>query len=102
VRGAQIVGYAVHRDDLIDLMMIDHTGHRQGLGTELLRHVEELLHERFEELRLESFEANEPANAFYRKHGWREVARHFDEGSGVDKLEFTKVTLDGLTPSERR
>jgi hypothetical protein len=43
-------------------------------------------------LRLESFEANQPANAFYRKNGWREVSRYFDKGSGVDKLTFQKAT----------
>ncbi|MHC4077943.1 MAG: GNAT family N-acetyltransferase [Planctomycetota bacterium] len=92
VRDGQIVGYAVCRDNLIDLMMVDHACHRQGLGTELLHHVEAGLHRKFEELRLESFEANTPANAFYRKHGWREVSKHFDDDAGVNKIVFKKPT----------
>jgi ribosomal protein S18 acetylase RimI-like enzyme len=43
------------------------------------------------ELRLESFAANEPANAFYRKQGWLDVSRRFDEASGVAKIVFRKA-----------
>src|SRR5262245_19271383 len=43
VRDGEIVGYAVGRDNVIELMMIDYAAHRQGLGTQLLRHVEQLL-----------------------------------------------------------
>lgn len=92
VRDGRVVGYAVCRDDLIDLMMIDHASHRQGLGTELLHWVEEELGRRYEELRLESFEANQPANAFYRKNGWREGHPYFDDDSGVNKVVFRKAT----------
>jgi ribosomal protein S18 acetylase RimI-like enzyme len=91
VREARVVGYAVYRDNLIDLMMIDYPCQRQGLGTELLRHVEERLCREYEELRLESFEANQPGNAFYRKNGWREVGSCIDEISGVNKIVFRKV-----------
>jgi hypothetical protein len=41
-------------------------------------------------LRLESFEANDPANAFYRRNGWLEVERYFDEEAGVGKIVFRK------------
>src|SRR5262249_49231449 len=90
VRDGQIVGYAVCRDNLIDLMMIDHDFQRHRLGTELLHHVEEMLATSYDELRLESFEANQPANAFYHKNGWQEVRRYFDESSGVNKIVFQK------------
>src|SRR5262245_20399850 len=52
VRDGRVVGYAVCRDNLIDLMMIDHAFHRQGLGTELLHWVQESLGGGYEELRL--------------------------------------------------
>src|SRR5262245_4654370 len=58
VRDGVIVGYAVCRANVIDLMMIDHAVHRQGLGTELLRQVEQMLLQGSDELWLESFEAN--------------------------------------------
>ncbi|MHC4551064.1 MAG: GNAT family N-acetyltransferase [Planctomycetota bacterium] len=92
LRDEQVVGYAVWRDNLIDLLMIDHAVHRQGLGTLLLQRVEAALFERYEELRLESFEGNRSANAFYRKNGWREVGRRFDETSGSNKILFGKPT----------
>jgi ribosomal protein S18 acetylase RimI-like enzyme len=71
-------------------MMIDHAVHRQGLGTELLRHVEQALLQAYDELLLESFEGNEQANAFYRKSGWGEVSRYLDKDSGVNKVVFQK------------
>ncbi len=88
LRDEKIVGYAVWQDNLIDLMMIDQAAHRQGLGTRLLRHVEAALFQRYDELTLESFEGNRSANAFYRKNGWREVSRRFDEESGSRKIIF--------------
>ncbi|MHC4933401.1 MAG: GNAT family N-acetyltransferase [Planctomycetota bacterium] len=90
LRGEEIVGYAVWREELIDLMMIDHAVHRQGLGTILLRQVEAALFRTHEELRLESFEANESANAFYVKNGWRERSRYFDRASGGNKIVYGK------------
>jgi ribosomal protein S18 acetylase RimI-like enzyme len=87
----EIAGFSVCQGNTIDLMMIDYARHRQGLGTELLCHVEETLFQRHEKLRLESFEANEKANAFYRKNGWREASRHFDRDASVRKIVFQKV-----------
>ena len=94
-----IVGYAVFRDNLIDLMMIDHTRHRQGLGTHLLRYLETLLFERHDDLRLESFVANQPANAFYRRNGWLEVSSCFDNASGTNKVIFQKWRPEGESTS---
>jgi ribosomal protein S18 acetylase RimI-like enzyme len=91
VRDGRIVGYAVCKANMIDLLMIDQACHRQGLGTELLRQVEEILGRRYHELTLESFEVNDPANAFYRKNGWQEVSRYFDESSRVRKIVFQKL-----------
>ena len=92
VRDGQPVGYAACRGNLIDLMMIDHDVHRQGFGTDLLRYVEEQLGQRYAELSLESFAANEPANNFYRKHGWVEVSKYLDQDSGANKIVFQKGT----------
>jgi GNAT superfamily N-acetyltransferase len=96
----QNVGYAVCRDNLIDLMMIDQSFQRRGLGTELLHHLERLLGHAYAELRLESFEPNEAANAFYRKNDWREASRYLDESSGVRKIVFQKST-GRVSPCDR-
>lgn len=91
VSDGNIVGYSVVKDNLIDLMMIDHRFHRRGFGRQLLRHVEERLSGTFDELVLESFEGNEQANSFYRKNDWDEAKRFFDESSGVNKVVFRKA-----------
>jgi hypothetical protein len=50
------------------------------------------LADEFDELRLESFAANQSANAFYLKHRWREVRRYVDQDSGVEKIVVPKAT----------
>lgn len=85
-----VAGCCVTKDNLIDLMMIDHRMHRAGLGTHLLKHVEVVLFGRYDELVLESFEDNQQADAFYRKNGWREDRVYFDDQSGVNKIVFRK------------
>jgi ribosomal protein S18 acetylase RimI-like enzyme len=85
-----IAGFSVCRDNLIDLMMIDSSLQRNGLGTKLLAHVAESLFRKHSDLTLESFEGNDQANSFYRKHGWLEVRRYLDEESGVKKIVFEK------------
>lgn len=72
-------------------MMINPLFQRQGLGSELLRQIENSLGQRYDVVHLESFEANEPANAFYLKHGWTEVRRYFDKDIAANKILFRKV-----------
>jgi GNAT superfamily N-acetyltransferase len=85
-----VAGFAVWLDDTIDLMLIDYPLHRHGLGTTLLGRVEQMMARQHAALRLESFEANEPANAFYQKNGWREVSRYIDGETGISKIVFQK------------
>ena len=92
-----IAGYAVCLDNAIDLMLIDYPLHRRGLGTELLRRVEQVLGARYAELRLESFEANAPANAFYLKSGWKEESRYIDGETGISKIVFQKFLASTTT-----
>ena len=86
----EIVGYAVCKGQLIDLILIDPRWQRCGLGTRLLQHCEAVLFQYYDTLTLESFADNHIANNFYRKHGWDNVTRHVDHESGVHKLVFRK------------
>jgi ribosomal protein S18 acetylase RimI-like enzyme len=97
VRGGRLVGCAVCQGDLIDLLLIDPSSQRQGLGTTLLAHTEARLFRRHAALRLESFAENARANAFYRARGWREAGRYRDPESGHDKIVFAK----GAAPADR-
>ncbi len=87
---SQIIGFSICKANLIDLMMIDHDYHRQGYGTALLNYCEKRLLKIFDEIKVESYEGNEKANNFYRKNGWSEIAREFDELTGVNKIIFIK------------
>jgi len=90
VADGAIVGYAVCKGNVIDLMMIDQRLHRRGFGTKLLQHCEAALFRHYRELTLESFVDNDHANNFYLKNGWENVEQYFDRHSGVDKLVFRK------------
>ncbi len=90
VNDSKIIGFSVCKGNLIDLMMIDHTYHRQGYGTTLLKHCEDHLFNSFNEIRLESFEGNVKANNFYYKNNWVEIERKFDKMSNVNKITFIK------------
>jgi ribosomal protein S18 acetylase RimI-like enzyme len=94
IADGQVAGYAVTKDDLIDLMMIDRDFHRGGLGTTLLRHTEDVLFQFYDEIVLESFEDNHQANNFYRKNGWTEVKIFMDDASGVNKILFKKTARE--------
>jgi ribosomal protein S18 acetylase RimI-like enzyme len=71
-------------------MMVDVQYHGRGLGTSVLRHVEEELFRMYETLVLESFKGNAKANSFYRRNGWVELRSFTDEQTGIDKIEFEK------------
>ena len=85
-----IVGFAVCKADLIDLIMIGHESHRRGIGSALLAYCESELFRRFDSIRLESFERNAKANGFYRKNGWARVGAIPDSMSGGRKWIFEK------------
>lgn len=85
-----IVGFAVCKHNLIDLIVIDDESHRRGFGSALLAHCESLLFERYDAIELDSFEGNGKANGFYRKHGWVKTGTALDAMSGDRKWKFEK------------
>lgn len=91
----RVIGCSVVKVSLIDLMLIDPGHQRQGLGTALLRNMEEGLFGMHRELTLESFAQNEPANRFYRKNGWVEVRTYPDPKLKILKVIFSKSIAGG-------
>ena len=87
---ADIVGFAVCKDDLIDLIMIDYGVHRRGIGSALLARCESKLFEHYDSIRLESFEANGKANRFYLDNGWAKTGAMTDTMSAGRKWIFEK------------
>ena len=90
----KVVGYSVSEENLISQMMIDVDYHQRGYGSALLEHVEKALFVTYEELTLESFEMNDNANKFYRKHGWIEDKRFVNPDDNIDMIAFKKVRPD--------
>ncbi len=84
------IGFAITNEDVLHLLMIAPGVQRQGYGTGLLRHVETALFRRFPRITLQSFKANEAANAFYRRNGWKVVGEEMLEGIGIPVLHFEK------------
>ena len=90
IADGNLVGFAVCKANVIDLIIIDHEYHRRGFGTELLAHCESDLFEHYDSLTLESFEGNEKANRFYRKNGWTRKGAVSDAMSGSRKWILQK------------
>ncbi|MCG2712506.1 MAG: GNAT family N-acetyltransferase [Candidatus Omnitrophica bacterium] len=86
----KIIAFCVCKGSLLDLIMVETEFHRKGYGSELLKYCEQVMFSYFEEIKLESFERNEKANNFYRKHGWIQKEKIFDKASNAYKLIFTK------------
>lgn len=85
-----VVGFAVCKGNLVDLLIIDHESHGRGLGSALLAHCESELFRRYESITLQSFEGNSKANAFYRKRGWERTGALPDSMSGARKWILEK------------
>jgi ribosomal protein S18 acetylase RimI-like enzyme len=72
-------------------MMVDADRHREGIGSRLLTHTEAVLAKRgVVRARLETFDGNEQAIRFYRKHGWSETGRAPDAEHGFTRVFFEK------------
>jgi len=75
-----VAGLAVLRGDFLDHLYVRPGLQRHGVGTLLLRHARR---QRPRGMRLYTFEANEPARAFYEKHGFKAIA--FGDGTGNEE-----------------
>ena len=71
----RIVGIMVLRGESLDQLYVGPAAQRRGIGRRLLEHAKA----RRRRLRLFTFAANEPARAFYERHGFRAIA--FGDGT---------------------
>ena len=77
-----LIGFAITKESLLHLIMIDTIFQHSGYGSKLLQHVENMLFMRYDRIYLNSFRANTTANQFYLKNGWSLVRN--DERSETD------------------
>ena len=85
-----ILGFSICIDNVIDFMMIDVDHHRQGYGTILLQHCEDLLFENHKVIALESFEENINASNFYLANNWVITEKYRDPRHNAMKIIFRK------------
>jgi ribosomal protein S18 acetylase RimI-like enzyme len=76
------LGFAITKESLLHLIMIDTGFQHSGYGSKLLHHVENMLFARYDCISLNSFKANTVANQFYLKSGW--LVAKGDEGCEDD------------------
>lgn len=92
-RGAEILGYASVRDELLDQLYLRPDVRRAGIGSLLLAAAQR---HRPAGLSLHVFQLNAEARAFYAHHGFRVVAT--DDGSG-NMENLPQLTLRWTPPS---
>lgn len=73
VAGVAIVKQKFLLGDYLELLAVAESARHKGLGGHLLQYVEQLVFERSKNLFVCVSDFNEPAKAFYRKHGYQEI-----------------------------
>lgn len=81
----EIIGFLASTLDTIAQLYVHVDHQRRGIGSTLLAIA---MHESGGRLRLFTFARNTTAQSFYRKHGFREVRRGFEEQWMLEDIEF--------------
>jgi ribosomal protein S18 acetylase RimI-like enzyme len=68
-----IIGFSITLKNKIHLIMIDRKHQNKNHGTYLLKHIENLLFQKYDTIELQSFAHNTIANNFYKKNGWKKI-----------------------------
>ena len=67
------IGFSITIENKLHLIMVDRKHQNKGHGTNLLKHIENKLFEKYNEIELQTFEKNSIANNFYNKNGWEKA-----------------------------
>ncbi len=94
ILGAQLIGCASAKRNVLDLIIIDCGLHGRGYGSKLLEAVEERLGERPCVLTLNSFRDNDQANGFYRKNGWQVDSEYVDPETHIPMVRMCKTLMN--------
>ncbi len=91
IRDEGIVGFAITKDSLLHLIMVDTACQNRGYGAKLLAHIENILFGRYETICLQTFKENAQAVRFYLKNGWRITRETPVPEMGKTMLSFEKT-----------
>ena len=94
LREQKPLGFAICRDSVIELIVVDYRYHRLGFGAKLLAHCEAEMFAAYPMLALQCLESNEQGNGFFRKHGWMETMTWRDPHSGERTILYQKLRGD--------
>ena len=87
----KIIGMMIWHCDLMHLLMIDSLYHGTGAAKYFCDEIIPEKLKEFKEIRLECFDKNERANAFYKKTGWIEYDIIPDEMTGGNRVLYMMV-----------
>ncbi|WP_076069415.1 GNAT family N-acetyltransferase [Sphingomonas montana] len=95
IRAQSIVGVLHIVGDTIESIEVDPRAARSGIGTVLLAHGEDQIARSHDQGRLEVRAFNRDALAFYRHHGWIEMARYTASecGAQVETIALVKAVV---------
>lgn len=87
----KIQGYCAFENDFIHILMVSPESQRSGLGSTLLRFVEnEMASLGHQQYRLETFQNNSQAIQFYSKNNWSIDKEEIDEQFGFVRVYLSK------------
>jgi GNAT superfamily N-acetyltransferase len=86
-----IIGYAVVRNDLLHLIMIDVPYQHKGYGVEFLAFIEQKMFDTYSEIKLQTFEKNIDTIRFYEKNGWAIKSVEHIEEMDMNMLHMVKA-----------
>lgn len=89
--GGDVIGLCIWHGNLLHLLMIAPEHQGTGAAAYFLQHLCEDKFQTCDELRLECFENNKRANAFYEKQGWAVYKVKADAGTGWNRLFYKKT-----------
>lgn len=84
----KVIGMMIWLDNLMHLLMIDLPYLGTGAAQYFCNHIIPEKLEYYKEIKLECFDKNDRANAFYCKTGWKEYDRIKDEMTGGNRILY--------------
>lgn len=89
---SKIIGFVITKEDILHLIMVDVPYQNKGYGKLLMLHTEENLFNKYDTIRLQTFEENRNTIQFYLKRGWAITKQQHIPEFGKTMLFFEKYT----------
>ena len=84
----EVIGFTILLENKLHLIMIANNYQNKGYGKKLLEYIEEILIKKYSTIELQSFSKNFITNRFYKKNGWENTDKVFN--NGIELYKYTK------------